>query len=235
MAAQRLGAKASEKRRDLEQLRAINAAITTAGSTLNLFGSLKKQYVAALAADHEARTSELKEWQAKSSGQPFEFSADLKILSPLRPPIPALEKLLYDKIDASHSILALFGFLTQSIDNLDWAMRERNAIIEQLQASPSKSHTERAQIHFGLASSEGHSDSRYPDCILAMSRYTNDSIVFSYAIAKQMVRDGEALRLKIGKEAPSLVQPDFERIESLKIIPDLDEYQAIFASLQVEI
>jgi len=235
-AAQGIAKRNADTQRRLEELRATNAAVTAASSIANVCASLKRQHVQPLVTTYNKLLADIEKARAGRAKQPFEFQADLKTLLPFPTALPMLEKLLYDRISAPAGAMGLFTLLGQSLVNLQSALDRRNAIILGIGARPVRESEELAQTYFGLPDKRGHTDSRYPDGMKAIALYTDDSILFSYALAHELVGHAKRLAASRKKGFPSAVLLDFKAIEDAGLLPVVGESEKkLFSALRIEI
>jgi hypothetical protein len=228
--AQLLAERNTTRRELLREIRAVNAAIALAFNISNTFITTKKQQVRDLVITYETQNSARKVHHQNIAagllppGAPFQYSVVLQTLLPPFSPIEELRRLLEEKISTDLNPLILLTPLIQSIAGLADSFGQRNQFIEEFRMLPLNSDAIKAALYFGLESSIGHIDDRYPNLIDAISKQTDDCIAFSILLARALIKHGKRLGAKYGADAPRIAEPNLSKAGDL--VPDLALYAA---------
>lgn len=232
-AAQKIAKRNADQQRRLEELRATNAAISTTLSILNASGALKRQHVLPMKTLYEKQRQDLSLVEAGFGEKTFSFTADFKTLVLPAVATPVLEKLLYDRVSAPPGAMGLFAFLMQSVSNLSSMLEQRNSLIADIKGS--NDPKEVGPIYFGTRDSRGHVDTRYFDCMEAMQLYTDDTILFSYFLIRELSAHATRLATPKVRGFPPPTRVNFAELKSSGILPDVGQKERqLLRSLGVE-
>lgn len=244
LTAQGIARRNAEVQRQLEELRAANAAVSAAVSIANLAATFKDQHVQSMKETYDKLSDARDAWAAGPRAQPFCFQADLQELPAFRAAIPMLEKLVYERINSSGTVLALFALIAQSAAGVGDAIELRNKIVEELRAKNPIPPEELADIYFGLVTANGHADSRFRSAIEALASHVDGTLFGAYVLAKELAKRAESLAVtkarRFRKPAqrkgfPRAAKAKFGPLEERGLLPPLDaDWEKYFAALEID-
>lgn len=237
MTAQGIAKRNATIQRELDELRAINAAVSAANATVAAAAALKQQHVDVMKKTYDqlcaARDA------AQVAGADFKFQADLETLPPFRSAVPILEKLLYERISADRGILGLFSVVTLSAAGVNDAIEARNSVVRALKARAPVPSDELAEIYFGLVTDAGHADLNFPASLEGLAHSLDAVILYGAVLTTELAKRAEALsrkrrefpkpekvnfaRLVETGLLPTISETDKEAFENLKVVPDLPQ------------
>jgi len=219
----------------IAELNSVSAALMLCFSICNRFVSLKKQHVRPLRDQYMGAKRALDDFleaaKTHTGPQPpvFEFSLDLRTITPVKVPTEMLNRSLFEKISIRGRALAAAVDLVGAIDGLDKTIRYRNDLIEEVQKGPPLSHEERAQKYFGQKTEEGIIDERFPSSVEGIYVQTDDCIFFSRILADDLFEYGMKLRnryaWKFRLRTPKLSEADWSIAEKDGLIPPTEQYK----------
>ncbi|HZZ66750.1 MAG TPA: hypothetical protein VFE18_01120 [Phenylobacterium sp.] len=236
-AAQRIADQKELRRNQIQEIRSTNTAITIAVAASNLFAALKRQYVRPLKESFDAARKELQNFEkiegVERGAQPlvFRFKADFQEIMATRSQTDALKNILFYKINSRSKHLTLMHLLIQVEDNLNSCIEKRNQFIEEIRTSKIDDQRKLVDLYFGRIDKDGHIDERYPALIEGISTFTDDALVFSISLARDLVEHGSELEAALGRHGPRVTRPDFKKIEELDLIPKTDDYRELLARI----
>lgn len=231
-AAQRLVERAAERKELLAEIRNTNAGIMLAFAVWNPAYGLKKQHVAAMYKEYSEQHAAAHEYERKRAstlvnlGMPPDFTANLRELPLLDPPVGALQSHVYDKVSVTGRPLLVVPTLVHSVSQLAATMTKRNALIPELQKL--EGMVGFSVRYFGLPVAMRPQDTVYPDTMEGM-RVLLDSILFlSKLLCEDLLDHGRAVNAKLSstgyRPLPRLSDPDFEQAEREGLAPDEAEF-----------
>jgi hypothetical protein len=220
-AAQAIARMDADTKRDLEEARATNLAISATAALVESIANLKHQHVQPMVE----RFRHAKESIAKPAGEAIgEVELDFKTLLGPFTPLPMLEKLIYERVSPPPPCVGLFVHLDQSVKNLSQVIEARNNFISEVKSDPSHSTETRSDLYFGFRNNEGIVDERYPDLIAALKLFTDDCILFGSLLAAQLVDHAHVLNPRGERKGfPKPSVADFGVIEEKGLIPPIGE------------
>jgi hypothetical protein len=231
LTAQAIAKRNAKIQRQLDELRATNAAVSATRAIVASIAALKQQHVRPMKETYEEQV-EARD-AAQSSGHPFHFSADLETLPPVRTALPMLEKLLYERVSAPAGALGLFAVVSQAIGGINDAIESRNAIINSLRSQTPLPASEFAEIYFGLVNEAGHADLRFPQLIQGLAHNVDCAILYGCVLARELSKHAHSISRK-SKELPAGEKAEFMELARAGLIPELsaDDRRA-FEALKV--
>lgn len=96
----------------------------------------------------------------------------------------------------------------------------RNEVIANFRASSPVPDSVLTPLYFGLRNKTGRVDLTYPNCVDAISSYTDDCIFFSKLLIEDLVQHGRRLVGTFGKRGPKIHNPDWSKATQMNLIPD---------------
>ncbi|MEQ1887477.1 MAG: hypothetical protein ABL967_20640 [Bryobacteraceae bacterium] len=196
----------------------------------NAYCSLKSQQVAGVAKRYKELLDQLIAFYALQ-GSPtvgprlFQFEADLQTVNLPGTQIDSLEQMLFEKVSPPGRALLVCTSLRQATRGLSQAVEVRNSIIADLRARSPLPSGLLEFVYIGLPNQQGHVDSNFRDCVVAISTQTDDCIFFSKTLMEDLVCHGKGLASKLGKNAPRVPEPDFARASADGLIPPDSQYE----------
>jgi hypothetical protein len=222
-AAQYIVEKSKVREELLREIRSTNAAITLVFGVANTFLNVKMQHVQAMYEnfnrDKEA-VLEAKKNHTPGNKKEFRFAADVRFLDPPKVPLPQLQKLVFESINAPTRAISLIESLDRAVDTLNNFLTMRNDLIKEFKDtgfSPA--------AYFGLKVGD-MSDERYASTIKAIYESTDDCIYFSKLLSEDLTKHGNKLKARVPRRffgtAPNIVTADFSKAEAY--IPAASKY-----------
>ncbi|MES2724887.1 MAG: hypothetical protein V4656_17180 [Pseudomonadota bacterium] len=244
LTAQGIAKRNADVQRQLDELRATNAAVSAAVSIADLAATFKDQQVRSMKETYDKLSDARDAWAAGPRAMPFHFQADLEALPAFRAAIPMLEKLIYERINSSGAVLALFALIAQSAASVGDAVELRNTIVDELKARSPVPPDELADIYFGLVTAQGHADSRFRSAIEALASHVDGTLFGAYALAKELSKHAQSLAVtkatRFRKPAqrkgfPQAAGAKFGPLEEGGLLPPLDaDWEKYFAALKID-
>ena len=214
--------------------RNINAALSLCFSISNIYLSIKRQHVLPMWQRYIEQQKSFEAFQnnikdSVSTKQPkFELTLDLETLSPIKAPINALEKQIFEKLSLNGKALAAANQLLLSIDNLNDMLQQRNNLICEFRNNRSRSDDEIAKLYLGISVSGNEVDQRYASVIDGIRSYLDDCIFFTWTLEGEIASYGRALRKRHSwfrrPRAPKMNEADWSKAEKEGLLPDPNEY-----------
>jgi hypothetical protein len=222
-----LTSRSQEKRRIVEEVKALHAAHSLCFSIVNRAFALKRQQVRPMKQRHDEAVAAFLTHQQNGQGV-LELKLDLQSLSPLKFPGDLLEKMVFEKCGVSAKGYAAAISLTGAIDDLKNATDYRNDLISDFRARNAEmNELQRIQLYVG-APSAGQVDNRFPHNIEALSQKTDDCIFFSMTLVDELLRRSDQLwarnRWKYRLGVPKLLPADWTMAKEAGLVPDETEY-----------
>lgn len=216
-----------ERKQLLQEIRNVNAAITTSFTICSALIGLKKQHVISIyqqfLRDKSAYYAVLMQAASLPIGQRMEttFQGDFRSLQLQKLPTELLQNQVFEKVSALGRPLALAITLNQSAGSLWDSVNMRNDLIQSFR---SVKNEKLAEIYFGINTGSSH-DNTYSDLVSAIYNQLDDCIYFSELLCKDLQDHGETIRNKIGKSAPRIARPNFSDAYKQGLMPDPRPYQ----------
>jgi hypothetical protein len=217
----------------VQELRAINASISLAFIVCNTFLNLKEQHVLSLKSRFDTgKLNAQKNFEAQRSGgmstQPFSFVAEFVTLNPTDVPINELQRLVFEKTSVTGKPLTLMTTLSQVICSLNRITIERNHFIQKEKEKPQVETKISPFQYYGIPDRDGTLDNTYSDYMSAISAHTDDCIMFSNLLIRELNKEGEKISSKYAKKfknhLPSIHKIDFSEPKSKGLFPSEDDY-----------
>jgi hypothetical protein len=222
-----LTSRSQEKRRIVEELKALHAAHSPCFSIVNRAFALKRQQVLPMKQRHDEAVAAYRTHQLQQQGL-LEFQLDLQTLSQLKFPGELLEKMVFEKCGVGAKGHAAAISLTGAIDDLRNSIDYRNGLISDFRVrNAAMTELERIQFYVG-APGAGQIDNRFPHNIEALSKQTDDCIFFSMTLVDELLRRSDQLwarnwwKYRLG--IPKLLPADWTMSRELGLIPDEADY-----------
>lgn len=222
-----LTSRSQEKRRVVEELKAIHAAHSLCISIVNRAMALKLQQVRPMKQRHEEAVQAFTAHKLSGRG-PLELNLDLQSIGQLKFPGELLEKVVFDKCGLGGKGLAAVISLTGAIDDLRNSIEFRNDLIEQFRTKQSEmTELERIQWYVGGAGT-GQIDNRFAHNLEAISKKTDDCIFFCKILSDELLERSDHLRArswwKYRLGMPKLWPVDWTNATEADLIPAEDQY-----------
>jgi nitrogen regulatory protein PII-like uncharacterized protein len=214
-AAQYIVEKSRVREELLKEIRNTNAAITLVFGVANTFLNVKMQHVQAMYEnfnkDREAALEAKKKFTPGDKKQ-FRFTADIRFQNPPKVPLPQLQKLVFENIDAPTRAISLIESLDRSVDTLNSFLLMRNGLIEEFK------HTGlNPDAYFGFKVGD-MIDERYASTIKAIYDSTDECIYFSKLLSEDLTRHGNKLKARVPRRffgtTPNIVTADFSKAQA---------------------
>lgn len=231
MTAQGIARRNATIQRQLDELRATNAAVCAANATVAAAASLKQQHVDGM----KQRYDELSAARdaAHIARQEFHFQADLETLPPFRTAVPMLEKLLYERISVGRGVLGLFSIVVLSAGGANDAIEARNTAVKTLKSRAPIPAEELAEIYFGLVTSDGHADLNISSSLEGLAHSVDCVVLYGCVLAMELAKHAEGLA-RMNKGFPPAERVDFTALVKAGLVPKIDATdQLAFANLNV--
>ena len=231
LAAQGIARRNATIQRQLDELRATNAAVSAARATVAAAASLKQQHVKSMKEAYDQANGARD--AAQVLGQQFQFTADLQTLPPFRTAIPMPEKLLYERISPPAGVLGLFAVVVQSVGGVSDAIEARTTIVRAIKSRSPVAADELAQIYFGLLTADGHADLNFPQTLEALVHNVDCTILYGCALAQGLAKHAARLSSE-RKDFPPGEKADFSALTREGLIPSItDDDQRAFEALGI--
>jgi hypothetical protein len=232
--AQRIAERSKQRDEILVELRSTNAAISVVFYISNALLSFKKQEIRPLKATFDAQREAISKILERAKANPAESVSirhigDYRSLSTLSIPIPIIEKLGFDNLSVGVKALTLISTLTNTALMLNQAIVGHNKLIDFVKTS-NLSDREAMFCHLGLEYTPGSSNKEYSDNLEAIYSFTDDGIFFSRQLLEELIKHGEAKRLRFQKrygrsgDLPIIAKPLFAKAEEAGLMPDPAKY-----------
>lgn len=211
----------SNKNKDLllSELRTTNAASIISFNILNSIMILKKKHLFTMQKQH-LRNKEIIATAFTLSPIREKITIDLQILTPVHLPADVLQEQVFEKISLNARGITLASMISQTINNLNFAITKRNSIIQEDQRLSPRPH----QLKYVTGRSGHPQDIEYATSLEAIFLYADDLIFYSKTLCQDLYKRAEELRQYI-KDPSSEVR----RIEILAsfeyLLPDETYYQ----------
>jgi len=227
----------AEKNKTREQLtkeiRDTNAAIVLALGVMNSGVSLKKQHVRALKEDYDKQRKKCREIiSIMAAGQPqTEFpKINLIELHEVAPPVAHLQDIVLSRLSTAGRALATATALTDSVINLNTALKRRNELITRLKNKDFPPGARKEHLCFGLRYGDGETNEEYGDSITGISLYTDDIIFFGSELCADLGEHAKLLveRFKtrrLGGQTPEINTVDLSGAREAGWIPAAEAYE----------
>jgi hypothetical protein len=221
-----LTSRSQEKRRVVEELKALHAAFSLCFSITSRAIALKR-LVRPMKERHDRAVDTYEEQQQRQDGLP-EVKLDLQILSQLKFPGELLEKIVFEKCSVGPKALASAIALTAAIDDLRHSIEFRNALVSEFREKGDEmTALGNIRIYVG-AYAAGLVDNRFRANMMALTTQTDDCIFFSIMLAEELLRYENRLyvrnmfKYRLGMS--ELLPIDWTAAREEKLIPDEARY-----------
>jgi hypothetical protein len=222
-----LTSRSQEKRRVVEELRAIHAAFTICFAIVNKGLGIKRQHIRPMKADFDAAVARYDAWMEADPKPPLEFDLDLRTLSKVRFDGPTLERVVFEKCSLGHLGLAAVLSLEDATNDLNTSIEYRNNLISQFQQNPPATELERIILYVG-AYGDGKVDERFAHNLEALLHQADDIIFFGMVLSQELLklerriraRNRWKYRLGVPKQYPA----DWTIARNENLIPGREQY-----------
>ncbi|RWA97849.1 hypothetical protein [Mesorhizobium sp.] len=228
--AQRMISRDQQRQAVVAELNAISAALSLCFNISNVFISLKGQFVRPMHGRFLDGEAALRQFQAQTarSRSPFKWQADFRTVPLVFAPTEFLQTTVLEKIGMRGLGVDALIRLKASEIGLAQTINQRTEAIALVGAETSE--TLKVRRYFGVSLPNGDVDERFADALRGIVQQTDDCIYFSYYLARELTKYGDALRLKYkdrwGWRLPKLQQLDWKDAHEKKLIPPDEEYKA---------
>ena len=224
----------SVRKRQLEQVRETNVAISLVLFVLNTTLQLKRQHFQKMIEVHKIDRERFDEIARQKGNRTFEFKADWETLPLTELPLQPLREIIYARIDAPAPTISLFAMLVAVSGHLHATVTQRNEFITALQQGPQLTPKQRLDLYFGLRQQDGTTDARYPSMLTAISGYADAAILFSAVLAERLIEHAQAEAAKLGKGAPRVTEMDLKAAFAAGLVPDPEEYAEALKGVSID-
>lgn len=225
--AQAIAERGVQRKQLLDEIRGINMALGLAFNIANTFLVVKKEQILPLCTKYKQQRREKAEHdEARSAARidPFRYAPDLRTLSAPFTPIQELTRVLLDRVGTCRAQI-LLAPLFQNIDGLAYAMDSRNSWISEFRLLLERPDNRKSDWYFGVRSTDGMLDTRYPSMIEALEAETDGCIGFALELSKSLREYGEKLKKKNPRfTLPTIGEAFFDKAEEAGLIPDMKTY-----------
>jgi len=199
-------AKNSQIHRELiAEIRDTNRAIVMSFNICNSMLALKNQHVHEIVTnyfDDRKKAADIYQRNLagmESTGDPLHCSLDFKLLTPMDLAPDMLERQIFEKLSISGRPLRLVYELKQYVHFLNEAISQRNEMISSYREiiSPGDNTPFLLFKYFGFKGERDSVDEEYRDVVEAIGEYTDNLIIFSAMICKDLEEYGANLKEKL--------------------------------------
>lgn len=225
LSAQMIAARSDRRQRLSAEIAGVNNSIQLANAITNTFLMLKGQHVSPMTRIYQKQFNDYVDLVihppvAKPIAQHIHTVAmNFHALAIPLTPITELRETILDRVPTSIQAISVSVILHQCIDSLASSLTDRLSTIEAIQAYPFEV---RPDVYFGLRNPRGF-DERYADSMTAIFNYTDDCIYFSMLLSDVLIRHGEKLGAKAGRNAPHVGKLDYSSVDTA-LLPDHANY-----------
>jgi hypothetical protein len=223
-----LTSRSQEKRRVVDELKAIHAAYALCFTITNKAMAIKKQHIRPMKQHYDDVVSAF-DAHAANPFIPLVLDLDLRTLSQPRFASETLERIVFEKCSLEHRGLAALVSVKDATDDLKQSIDYRNNLIADFKkySSPTRTETEKIHTYVG-AYAHDIVDLRFGDNIEALVRQVDDCIFFSMLLANELLtrerklhaRNWWKYRLNIPRQFPA----DWSLAKQNDLIPDNSKY-----------
>ncbi|WP_417845958.1 hypothetical protein [Thalassospira povalilytica] len=212
----------------IREINCINAGITTAANICELAIMSKKQAFLPIFTKYEQQNHKLDHvyaahYEQKSSFR-IEAEIDLKKIQNIETPISHLRALIYEKVNATTRVISLVNFLADSLVSLNASIDYLNEQSAHLADLDKSQHNLAVEKYFGRTSSDGNTDTSYPDTLQQISLALDSTIFFSKKVCEEMEKMGTKISKTIWLNRPTVEETDFSREELKELLPEEAEF-----------
>ena len=149
----------------------------------------------------------------------FTFITDFRSLPMPLTCIAELRQTLLDRVPSCGAALSISVPLHQSIDGLANALSKQEASFAFLRSIPNEH--DRISAYFGLRTSNGNIDERYPHLMSAIISFVDDGIYFPMLLCEVLTAHGHSLAKSYGRRSPKVSTITYRGVEDeTDLLPD---------------
>ncbi len=179
-----VASRAQTKRTIVAELHALRAAHALCFSIANKALSIKKQHIRPLKFAFDQALAAHGNYVANPHGV-FGLQIDLKTISQIEFPAPALERTLLDRCFLGGEGIATLVAVMDAVHDLKASIALRNQMVEEFRKNPPPSHEQRLARYFGLPAGDQR-DERFKDNVGALYAQTDDCIFFARKLGEHI-------------------------------------------------
>ncbi len=192
--AARISRNAKQRDELLTELRSIDVATTLCSSVIDVAGSLKKQYVAALLEKYNSDLERFELYKVdKKPEVPFKLNIDHMKLQAVTPPIIELQALVVKDMSISPNGVRSMTALADAVVNLNGMIEVYNTILENFRNGGLPAGFTRESYYLGLPV-RGVVNNEYGSAVRGMANYTNDVLFFACKLSDCLTTQGVKVR-----------------------------------------
>jgi hypothetical protein len=220
--AQWIVARNKETDERLKEVRAAHAAATLAYSAItDVFISVKRQNVKPMNDKYEKERAEfIARVKNRKPDEVIDFHADMQTMDIVRVPLEALQRLLFDRVNAPTRAISLMGVVDRTVHGLNNYIKARNDLCDEFRKNGAH-----PAVYYGLITPNG-ADERYRSTLKAIQTYTDDLIHFGMLLGNDLMKYANAEKGMLPKRqqklAPIIVSANFDK--GADMIPDPGNY-----------
>ena len=216
-----LGSRTRTKQKVVDELNAIRVAVALCFSISNKGLAIKRQHV----RPTKQRYDKIQTRMSLPQFNPTTIELDLQTLANVKFPTAALEKCVYEKINAGGKALVTLADLSTALEAFTDSTKYRNDLIKEFR---SLGKPELIACYLGKPSPQGHTDTRFAHNVLALYEQTDDCIFFANELADELIKYGNGLRKrhawKYRLPIPKIEGADWSIAEAQDLLPERSNY-----------
>ncbi|WP_426410093.1 hypothetical protein [Bradyrhizobium ganzhouense] len=221
-----VASRAQEKRRVIDELKAVHVAYGLCFTIVNKALAIKRQHIRPMKTTYDEAVERYDNFVVNPVGV-FELDLDLKTLSQPRFGVSALEKIVFEKFALGHRGIAAATSLADATEDLRLSIDYRNNLISEFQKRQPMPHLERIAFYVG-AYMEEQVDQRFGHNIDALNHQADDCIFFGMTLADELLRLERKLHARKGWKyrlgVPRQYPANWSIAQEQNLIPSDDQY-----------
>ena len=175
----------AQKRRIVDELKALRAAYALSQTVTNTAVAIKGQHI--LPMKDRFDRAQIDFIIANWNRTPLNLTLDLNTLSLLNFPTDRLMSTVFEKCLVNMKCMSLAVQMHSSAEELRTSIKVRNDLIENFQKNKPPTHAERIQFYFGYPG-QGFVDQRFRNNLDALAHQVDDCIIFSMMLCEELLK-----------------------------------------------
>lgn len=224
----------------IKEIRDTNAAIVLSLGVMNLGIGLKRQHINKLVKEYvEQREKCISIISLMASGQPQQEIPRINLLElqEVAPPVAHLQEIVLSRLTTAGRALAAVTELTDSVFNLNTALKRRNELISKFKKDDFPIGAKKEHFCFGLPYGNGQTNEEYGDSIKGIDLYSDDMVFFGVELCADLREHAELLIEKfnskrLGGDKPNIVGVDLSAAYKEGLIPARENYESWTSGFQ---
>ncbi len=210
----------------IQQINAVNAALSICFAICNRYMALKKQHVRPLLNRYKSDKVRFEVIILNPNKfSIFNFNVDFETFDTLTPPLYILERHLFEKMSLRGRALIAAIALFDDVNQLNGLIARRNDLILEVRSKPALSQRDLANMYFAATGETGSVDSRFRDVIIGISESTDGCIYFSRQLMDELSLYGKRTRRKYSDlNLPPLLELDWTKPMSDGLMPSREKF-----------